>query len=96
MVGGRLNPGDSRDTTSNPTNPMGRMGKMPELANLAVLLMAPGADYINGQTIAIDGAAHQAGGGGFAGLRSWGDDEWQAARELIQGANEKDRAKRTV
>ena len=92
----RLNPGNARETSSAPGNPMGRVGKMPELANLAVYLMAPGAEYVNGQTIAIDGAAHQAGGGGFSALRSWTDEQWEAARGAIRGANEQDRAKRTV
>ncbi len=92
----RLNPGDRRETSSSNTNPMGRVGKMPELCNLAVLLLGPGAEYVNGQTIAIDGAAHQAGGGGFAGLRNWSDQQWEAARTSIRGANEKDRAQRTV
>ena len=69
---------------------------MPELANLAIYLMAPGSEYVNGQTIAIDGAAHQAGGGGFASLRGWSDEQWEAARTSIRGANEQDRAKRTV
>ena len=92
----RLNPGDQRNTSSGGANPMGRVGKMPELCNLAVLLLGPGAEYVNGQTIAIDGAAHQAGGGGFAGLRGWSDQQWEAARTSIRGANEKDRAQRTV
>jgi NAD(P)-dependent dehydrogenase (short-subunit alcohol dehydrogenase family) len=92
----RLNPGDSRGGSGAPGNPMGRVGKMPELANLAVYLLAPGSEYVNGQTIAIDGAAHQAGGGGFAALRNWTDEQWEQARESIRGANEKDRAQRTV
>jgi NAD(P)-dependent dehydrogenase (short-subunit alcohol dehydrogenase family) len=97
----RLNPAGSRDSGAAqagaaPGNPMGRVGRMPELANLAVYLFAPGSEYVNGQTIAIDGAAHQAGGGGFASLRNWTDEQWEAARAAIQGANERDRAKRTV
>jgi NAD(P)-dependent dehydrogenase (short-subunit alcohol dehydrogenase family) len=92
----RLNPGDARDSSSAPGNPMGRVGRMPELANLAVFLLAPGSEYVNGQTIAIDGAAHQAGGGAFSGLRNWTDEQWEAARAAIRGANEQDRAKRTV
>jgi NAD(P)-dependent dehydrogenase (short-subunit alcohol dehydrogenase family) len=92
----RLNPGGGRDSSSSPGNPMGRVGEMPELCNLAILLMAPGAEYVNGQTIAIDGAAHQAGGGGFSALRNWTDEQWAQARAQIQGANEKDRAARTV
>ena len=98
----RLNPGDSRNSGDSrasgaaPGNPMGRVGRMPELANLAAYLFAPGSEYVNGQTIAIDGAAHQAGGGGFASLRNWTDEQWESARAAIQGANERDRAKRTV
>jgi len=92
----RLNPGDSRGGGEAPGNPMGRVGHMPELANLAIYLLAPGSEYVNGQTIAIDGAAHQAGGGGFSALRNWTDAQWEQAREQIRGANEKDRAKRTV
>src|SRR5579871_5800197 len=91
----RLNPGGSRGESA-PTNPMGRVGRMPELCNLAVLLMGPGADYVNGQTIAIDGGAYLAGGGGFSALRNWTDEQWEAARSQIRGANEKDRSMRTV
>ncbi len=92
----RLSPTDTGDRDAVPGNPMGRVGKMPELANLAIYLLAPGSDYVNGQTIAIDGAAHQAGGGGFASLRNWTDQQWEDARAAIQGANARDRAKRTV
>ncbi|MEL6568792.1 MAG: SDR family oxidoreductase [Pseudomonadota bacterium] len=77
-------------------NPMGRIGEMHELVNLAVLLMAPGADYINGQTIAIDGAMYNASGGNFAMLSAWGDEQWAAARAAIEATNNKDKAKRTV
>ena len=91
----RLNPGGSRGESS-PGNPMGRVGRMPELCNLAALLIGPGADYINGQTIAIDGGAYLAGGGSFSTLRNWTDEQWEAARNQIRGANEKDRAMRTV
>ena len=86
----------SDETSTRSSNPMGRVGKMHELCNLAVLLMGPGAEYINGQTIAIDGAAYQAGGGGFSALTGWSDAQWTAAREAIQSQNAKDRAKRTV
>ncbi len=77
-------------------NPMGRVGEMHELVNLAVLLMAPGAEYINGQTIAIDGAMYNASGGNFAMLTQWGDEQWAAARASIEETNAKDKAKRTV
>jgi NAD(P)-dependent dehydrogenase (short-subunit alcohol dehydrogenase family) len=77
-------------------NPMGRVGEMHELVNLAVLLMAPGAEYINGQTIAIDGGMYNASGGNFSALAAWSDEQWTAARAAIEGANAEDKAKRTV
>ncbi|MFC6199031.1 SDR family oxidoreductase [Ponticaulis profundi] len=93
----RLSPdtgGERRDSSF--ANPMGRVGEMHELVNLAVLLMGPGAEYINGQTIAIDGAMYNASGGNFSGLAAWGDEQWQAARDAIEKQNAKDKAKRTV
>lgn len=95
----RLSPGGGnltgRDSAGG--NPMGRVGEMHELANLAVLLMGRGAEYINGQTIAIDGAGYQAGGGNFySSLSALGDDEWAAIQAAIRGTNEKDKAQRTA
>jgi len=81
---------------SGGSNPMGRVGEMHELVNLAVFLMGPGAEYVNGQTIAIDGAMYNATGGNFYQLTQWGDEEWKAARDAIEATNAKDRAKRTV
>jgi hypothetical protein len=69
---------------------------MRELANLAVYLLHPLSEYVNGQTIAIDGGGWNAGGGGFNRLRDWTDEQWEQARASIRGANEQDRAKRTV
>ena len=94
----RLNPGTPASGESRPVtgSPLGRVGDMRELANLAVYLLHPLSEYVNGQTIAIDGGAWNAGGGGFSALRSWDDAQWEAARSSIRGANEQDRAKRTV
>jgi len=93
----RLNPGGStRSERKDPTIPLGRNGEMRELANLAVYLLHPLSAYVNGQTIAIDGGSHLQTGGGYARLASWGDAEWEAARNSIRAANEKDRAQRTV
>ena len=96
----RLNPGQAEESGGAygdmSSNPMGRVGEMRELANLAVYLLHPLSAYVNGQTIAIDGAAWQATGGNFSQLRSWGDAEWTAAREAISATNAKDRAARTV
>lgn len=92
--GGNLSGGGANDRRGNP---MGRVGEMHELCNLAVLLMAPGAEYINGQTIAIDGAAFQASGGNFySTLSGLGDEQWSAIQAMIRGGNEKDKAERTA
>lgn len=93
----RLNPGQEGSAYGDMRhNPLGRVGRMEELANLAVYLLSPGSEYVNGQTIAIDGAAFQATGGNFASLRAWGDEEWTRVRDLIKATNEKDRAQRTA
>lgn len=92
----RLSPGGRGGNSDMDMNPMGRHGEMHELANLAVFLMGPGAEYVNGQTIAIDGAGYQATGGTFwAPLHAMGDEEWNAIRAMIKGTNEKDKADRS-
>src|ERR1041385_6944430 len=75
---------------------MSRNGEMFELANLATFLMADGCDYLTGQTIAIDGGMHLAAGGNFARLAALGDSEWDAIRNQIRSANDKDKAQRSV
>jgi NAD(P)-dependent dehydrogenase (short-subunit alcohol dehydrogenase family) len=91
----RLNPGESAYGDMK-GNPLGRVGEMRELANLAVYLLHPLSTYVNGQTIAIDGAAYNATGGNFARMTEWGDEQWAQATAAIRATNEKDRAKRTV
>lgn len=90
----RLNPGGGEIKPEN--NPMSRAGRMPELANLAVYLMSAQAGYVNGQTIAIDGAQYQADGGNFSALRRWGDADWARARASIESRNAADRAQRST
>jgi NAD(P)-dependent dehydrogenase (short-subunit alcohol dehydrogenase family) len=92
----RLAPGSGGNFGDMSGNPLGRVGEMPELANLAVYLLHPLSAYVNGQTIAIDGGAWNAGGGGFSRLHEWDDAQWAKAREMIRGTNDQDRAKRTV
>ncbi|NWG54160.1 MAG: SDR family oxidoreductase [Hydrogenophilaceae bacterium] len=93
----RLSPGQGADAAGGRSgNPMGRVGEMTELCNLAVFLMAPGCEYLTGQTIAIDGAMYQASGGNFSRLSEWTDEQWAAARDMIKASNEKDRAQRTA
>src|ERR1700727_993639 len=75
-------------------NPMGRVGTMEELQNLAVFLISGGCDWINGETIAMDGGQALAMGGNFYQLRDWTDSDWQNAKEQIKAQNEKHRAAR--
>lgn len=82
-----------RDTADYP---MGRVGHMPELANLAVFLMSRQAEYLTGQTIAIDGARYLATGGNFSSMRSWTDEQWAEARQSIYATTAKDKAQRTA
>jgi len=93
----RLNPGQQQSAYEDMRgNPMGRVGEMAELANLAVYLLARGSEYVNGQTIAIDGGQYNASGGNFSRLSEWGDEQWQAVKDMIKSTNDKDRAQRTV
>ena len=82
----RLNPGDEPGARTIARNPMGRVGKMEELQNLAVFLISGGCDWINGETIAMDGAQALATGGNFYEMREWSDADWERAREFDQGA----------
>lgn len=88
----RLNPGGGEHKADR--NPMDRNGRMPELANLAAFLMGPGSEYVNGQTIAIDGGQYQATGGNFSRMAEWTDSDWQRARENIAERDAKDRRQR--
>jgi NAD(P)-dependent dehydrogenase (short-subunit alcohol dehydrogenase family) len=96
-ISARLNPGQQESAYQNMSgNPMNRVGDMAELANLAVYLLSKGSEYVNGQTIAIDGGQYNASGGNFSRMTEWGDDQWQAVKDMIKSTNEKDRAQRTV
>src|SRR6195952_3468771 len=90
----RIKPGDEAGARTKAQNPMGRVGRMEELQNLAVFLISGGCDWINGETIAMDGGQALAMGGNFYQLRDWSDADWTAARDSIKAQNEKDRAAR--
>lgn len=79
-----------------PDNPMQRYGTADEIGNLAAYLLAPGSGFINGQTIAIDGAGYQATGQNFSSLTSWTDEQWQEARDAARSIDARDRANRAV
>jgi len=90
----RLRPGEEPGAHTKKVNPMGRFGEMSELQNLATFLLAPGCEWLSGETITVDGAQHLVSAGGFYDLREWGDAEWREARDAIRATNEKDRAAR--
>jgi len=94
-AGKRLAPGRDFRDEAVAVNPMGRTGQMQELQNLAAFLMADGAEFLTGQTIAIDGGANLVNGGSFNELFKWTDADWARAREAIKAQNEKDKAQRS-
>jgi NAD(P)-dependent dehydrogenase (short-subunit alcohol dehydrogenase family) len=90
----RLNPGEEPGARSSRTNPMARTGRMDELQNLATFLLSDGCQWLNGETIMMDGGNALATGGNFYSLREWPDERWKEAREHIEAQNKKDRAAR--
>jgi NAD(P)-dependent dehydrogenase (short-subunit alcohol dehydrogenase family) len=90
----RIKPGDEAGARTVKMNPMGRVGTMEELQNVAVFLISGGCDWINGETIAMDGGQGLAMGGNFYQLRDWSNADWDQAKASIKAQNEKDRAQR--
>jgi len=91
----RLSPKGNQEMKAG--NPMGRTGEMHEICNLAVFLMGQGAEYVNGQTIAIDGAGYQANGGNFwPSLSPLGDEQWRDMAAKIRASNDRDKGERTT
>lgn len=88
----RLNP---TDDDRFGWNPMGRKGTPQELGNLAVFLLAPGSEFVNGQTIAIDGTGWQATGQNFAALSGWTDDQWAMAKAAARGIDAREKVVRS-
>lgn len=75
----------------NVENPMGRVGRPAELQNLAVFLMADGAEWLTGETIAIDGAGHRQNGASFTQYAGLSDAQW---REMTESIRAHERAER--
>jgi NAD(P)-dependent dehydrogenase (short-subunit alcohol dehydrogenase family) len=91
----RLRPGENDPAEKAAAlNPLGRVGTADDIGNLAAFLLSPGAGWISGQTIALDGGNWLSQGGGFRDYLAWGDAEWAAARARIQARTEADRAGR--
>jgi NAD(P)-dependent dehydrogenase (short-subunit alcohol dehydrogenase family) len=94
----RLRPGKAIDGSDDDLSgiPMGRVGQMTELKNIAAFLMADGCEYLTGQCIAIDGAAHLASGGNYSHLSRRSDEEWARLREMARSASDRDKALRNT
>lgn len=97
-VQAHLRPGAApmRPGAPNDLNPVGRNGRMAELANLVVFLMAPGSEYVTGETIMIDGGDHLLQTPGSEDRRGWTDEQWRAERESVRSHDRAQREHRTV
>ncbi|MGW4335925.1 SDR family oxidoreductase [Rhodococcus koreensis] len=97
-VQAHLRPGQEPDRPGGPNalNPLKRNGRMSELANLAVFLLGPGAEYINGQTILIDGGDSLQPAMLDVDRHAWTDEDWRRAREVVTGHDRDDRARHTA
>lgn len=91
----RLRPGENDPAEKAAAlNPLGRVGTPEDIGNLATFLLSPGAGWISGQTIALDGGNWLSQGGGFRDYLAWGDAEWEAARARIKARTAADKAAR--
>jgi hypothetical protein len=89
-------PGEEPGRQTARDNPLRRTGTLAEIENLATFLLSGGCDWINGETIAIDGGQALAMGGNFYALREWTDAQWKTARDAIRQQDGKDRLHRSL
>jgi NAD(P)-dependent dehydrogenase (short-subunit alcohol dehydrogenase family) len=86
----RLSPKEEwRDDTVR--NPMNRVGRIEELQNLAAFLMADGVEWLNGETIAIDGGGHLQNGASFTHLAELSNEQWREMTESIRARDREDK-----
>ena len=89
----RLRPGETDPAArAAAANPLGRVGTAEDIGNLAAFLLSPGAGWLSGQTIALDGGNWLSQGGGFREQLEWGDAEWATARARTSARTAADKA----
>src|SRR5271154_6246220 len=78
----RLMPSADYEENVSKTNPMGRVGRHEELSNLAAYLLAPLAEYVNGECVVIDGGLWLRGAGEFNDLSELPEQVWKQLEEV--------------
>lgn len=79
----RLMAGDMADE-AKAAIPAGRFGEPIELANLATYLMSPGAAYVTGDCVTIDGGEWLRNGQEFSRYTSWPRDNVKAIFQMMK------------
>ena len=77
----RLMPSTEYEERAKNYHPMKRFGRHDELANLAAYLLAPQAEYVNGECVVIDGGLWLRGAGEFNDLSELPDEIWRQMEE---------------
>lgn len=76
-----LIPDDMAENVMIQRNPMRRLGKKEEIGELAAYLMSDAAEFINGETIRIDGGEFIQGAAQFSMLSMLPDSMWEQMKE---------------
>jgi NAD(P)-dependent dehydrogenase (short-subunit alcohol dehydrogenase family) len=77
----RLMPSREYEEKARNYHPMKRFGRHEELANLAAYLLAPQAEYVNGECVVIDGGLWLRGAGEFNDLVELPEEVWGKLEE---------------
>ena len=77
----RLMPTAEYEARAKDHHPMKRFGRHDELANLAAYLLAPQAEYVNGECVVIDGGQWLRGAGEFNDLVELPEPVWRMLEE---------------
>ena len=76
-----LIPGDEAENLMINRNPMRRLGRKEEIGELAAYLMSDAAEYMNGETIRIDGGEYINSAAQFSRLSMLPDSMWEEMKE---------------